>query len=59
MMNPVKKIKNIDDDTKLALSFAAMYAGAAVVTITAVVAGTVAVAYGAAKLAEHVTDEDN
>ncbi|WNN94360.1 hypothetical protein SEA_ENDAVE_39 [Gordonia phage EndAve] len=59
MMNPVKKWKSIDGEGQLAIIFGAAYAGAAVVTVTTVVAGTAAVAYGAVKLANHVTDTDN
>lgn len=59
MMNPVKKIKNISADTQLVIAYHAMYATAAVVTVTAVVASTAAVVYGTVKVAELVTDNDN
>ena len=58
MMNPIKKIKNIDDSTKLALAFDAMYLGAAVIATTVVAAGAATVAYGAVKVANHVSDDN-
>ncbi|QJD49614.1 membrane protein [Gordonia phage Secretariat] len=58
-MNPVKKIKNMNADTKLVLTYQAMYAGAAAVTITAVAIGTAAVVYGTVKIKEHVENNED